>query len=456
MSGAETVDWFTALLVLGIGLSLGTAAVLLVAAASRRAGRAAAALPLPVRDLAGKRDVLLRQLREMEDTASKRTPEQLARERYALELEAAGVLLALGERLPQEGSRRAPKGRAAASAHQAPAEPTRAGLRGFLWGTGSATAILLVAFFVYQSAKPRDPGGSVTGDAAMSGRSGSAGAAADAEEARIKAALARNPADTDARLALAQIYFARQDWMGVWNETSRVLEREPGNPPALAYQAVVRMAMGQNDVAVGLLSRALAADPDLVDAYTYLALGYLRMGRPRDAEATMTRASTRFPDRAPEFRQLLAEMKKQEPAVASSGSPSGAPDPHAGLGTPGAETQAGQPAGRSGGRRVSGTIDVDPSVRNRIAPGAVLFVFAREAGAVGGPPVAVKRLSPTFPAVFELSESDSMMGQPFPDTLVIEARLDSDGDPTTRSPTDPKARVEQVKAGRSDVHLVLR
>ena len=148
-------------------------------------------------------------------------------------------------------------------------------------------------------------------------------------------------------------------------------------------------------------------------------------------------------------------MKKEEPA-ATKGASSGAPDPHAGLATPAAGTQSAQRAGGSSGRRVSGTIDIDPSVRSRIAPGAVLFVFAREAGAAGGPPVAVKRLSPTFPAAFELGESDSMMGQPFPDSLVIEARLDSDGDPTTRSPTDPKARVERVKVGRSDVHLVLR
>jgi tetratricopeptide (TPR) repeat protein len=456
MSGAASVDWFPALFVLGIGLALGTAAMLLVAAASRRAGRAAAGTPLLVRDLAGKRDALLRQLRELEDTASKRTPEQLAQERYAIELEAAGVLLALDEREPQESSRRAPKGAAAASRRATRVPPERAGLRGFLWGTCSATALLLVAFFVYQSAKPRDPGGSVTGDAAMSGRSASAGSAAEGEEAQIKAALARNPADVGAHLALARLYLARQDWMGLWNETSRVLEREPGNPPALAYQALVRLAIGQNDVAVGLLSRALAADPDMVDGYTYLALAYLRMGRPREAEATMARASTRFPDRAPEFRRLLSDMKKQEPAVAATRPPSGAPDPHAGLATPGEGTGGIQPTGRGSGRRVSGTVDIDPSVRNRVSPGAVLFVFAREAGAAAGPPVAVKRLAPTFPAVFELSEADSMMGQPFPDTLVIEARLDSDGDPTTRLPTDPKARVERVKAGRSDVHLVLR
>jgi hypothetical protein len=68
----------------------------------------------------------------------------------------------------------------------------------------------------------------------------------------------------------------------------------------------------------------------------------------------------------------------------------------------------------------------------------------------------VKRLAATFPASFELSEADSMMGQPLPDRLSIEARLDSDGDPTTRPPTDPKARLDKVQVGRTDIHLVLK
>jgi len=61
-----------------------------------------------------------------------------------------------------------------------------------------------------------------------------------------------------------------------------------------------------------------------------------------------------------------------------------------------------------------------------------------------------------FPAPFELSEADSMMGQPLPDRLLIEARLDSDGDPTTRPPTDPKARLDKVKTGRTDLRLILK
>jgi len=98
------------------------------------------------------------------------------------------------------------------------------------------------------------------------GGTASQGTAAQGEESELQAALARNPDDLDAHLALARLYVGRENWMGVWNETARVLERAPGNPPALAYQSLVRLAMGQTDVAVGMLTKALAADPDLIDA----------------------------------------------------------------------------------------------------------------------------------------------------------------------------------------------
>ncbi len=456
MNGNPSVDWVPALAVLAVGLVFGALAVVRLFAVSRRGARSGPGVPVQLRDLAGKRDALLRQLRELEDTASKRTPEQLARERYALELETARVLLELDERGVSEGARRAPKSAAGKSRRSAGASSDRAGLRGFLWGTGSATALLLLGFFVYQSAKPRDPGGSVTGDVPMGGRSAAGSGSADDEEARSQAALARNPQDIDGRLALVRVYVGRQDWMGVWKETARILEQAPGHPQALAYQALVRLAMGQSDVAVNMLTKAVAADPDLIDAYAWLAVGYVRLGRVRDAEATIARASKRFPDRAAEFRQLLEEQKREAAAVAQTSLAPGQSDPHAGLATPGDGTSIAPAPARSGGRRVAGTVDIEPSLRSAVAPGAILFVFAREAGAVGGPPVAVKRLPPTFPAAFELTEADSMMGQPFPDPLLIEARLDSDGDPTTRSPTDPKARLDRVKAGRTDVRLVLR
>jgi cytochrome c-type biogenesis protein CcmH len=224
----------------------------------------------------------------------------------------------------------------------------------------------------------------------------------------------------------------RQDWMGVWDQASQVLERDPGNPRALSYQAFVRLAMGQAEAAVQLLTSAVGRNPDLMEAYAFLALAYMRTGRVKDAELTIAKAAKRFPDRAADLQRLFAEMQKQEAALAQAG-------PRA-----------------SSGRRVAGTVDIDPSIRDAITPGAVLFVFARKAGSAEGPPAAAKRLPATFPMAFELSEADSMMGQPFPDALLIEARLDSDGDPTTRSPTDPKARLDRVKAGQTDLRLVLQ
>src|SRR5207244_8872941 len=99
MTAATSVAWAPALFVLGAGPIAAFLLVWRVLSSSRRAAKAGVA-SLEARDLAGKREVLLRQLRELEDTASKRTPEQLARERYQLELETAKTLLALEEKAP--------------------------------------------------------------------------------------------------------------------------------------------------------------------------------------------------------------------------------------------------------------------------------------------------------------------------------------------------------------------
>jgi len=298
MNAPASLDWFPALAVLAVGLVLGAVLVWRVFAASRHAARTSAGVPVQVRDLEGKRDALLRQLREMEDTASKSAPEQLARERYALELDAARVLLALDER--------------GLSANATPAT-RRAGVRGYLWGTGSVTALLLVGFFVVQSAKPREPGGSVTGEVPISSRGGT-GEATERKEAEIQAALARNPDEVDARLALARLYAARRDWKAVATQTARVPDLAPGNPQALAYQGLLNLIAGQNEVAVDALEKALAADPALMDGYLYLTVAYVRMGRMQDAEEAAAKASRRFPQRAGEFRRLLATLRNRDPA----------------------------------------------------------------------------------------------------------------------------------------------
>jgi hypothetical protein len=48
-----------------------------------------------------------------------------------------------------------------------------------------------------------------------------------------------------------------------------------------------------------------------------------------------------------------------------------------------------------------------------------------------------------------------MAGGQIPDEVLVEARLDSDGDPVTRPRSDPYGRQENVKMGTRGLHLVL-
>lgn len=307
----EAVDWLPPLAVFAASLMVGALMVWRARASARKRARDPEAEPLAIRDLLGKRDVLIQQLREQEDTAAKRTPEQLARERYALELEAARILHELDTRgasgVPPQ--RKGAAGRATATA-AAPVSVTNPALRGFLWGTASMAAVGLLLFLVFRSARPREQGGSVTGETPM-GRAGNSSessgpASADAQEPELNAAVARNPED---------------------------------------------------------------------------------------------------------------------------------------VGT---------------SRRVAGVVDLDATLRGKLAPGAVVWVIVREAGVEKGPPVAVQGFpASAFPFAFSIGEADSMVGERFPEKVRIEARVDSDGDPLTRDPSDPSARLDGVRAGATNLRLVM-
>lgn len=456
--GADAVDWLPALVVLAVGLAGGV----LLAWRIRSAARAVAPSATPsleLRDLAARRDGLLQQLRELEDTAAKRTPEQLAEERYGLELETARVLRDLEARSVAGPAVKAPATPRPAQLAGTPAPAVASPLRGFLWGAGSMAVLGLLFFLVWQSARPREEGGTLTGNLPQQ-----SAAPADPEEARLREAVARNPDDLEARLELARVHLRRQDMMAVFEETRYVLERSPGQPRALGYQALVRLAMGQSEQALGMLKQALAASPGFFEGYVHLMLVYVRMGRLADAEATAADAARRFPEQAQRLRDVLAQMKAEVPAEQTRAA-EGEADPHAGLpAPPGAVAAAPSPAAASAAPAPAGAgptldveIDLDPSLRGQVAPGSVLFLIVREAGLAKGPPRAVKRLQVgTFPVRVRLDEADSMAGEPLPREARVEARADADGDPMTRPSSDPSAAQDAVKTGAGLVRLVLK
>jgi tetratricopeptide (TPR) repeat protein len=321
----EPVAWGWPVGILAAGLLIGSLLLWRMRRAAPEPPAGPAPLPLALRDLDARLESLLAQLRELDDLAGARTSEQLARERYALELEAAASLREREGAAAQLAPAKKAKGQAAAPAPAlvVPTGPlaSRPALRGFLYGVATAASIGALVFVVWRQAKPREQGGSLTGNVPMSG-AGAVPVEPGDEASQLKAAIAQDPDDLEARLDLAQLHLRQRDLMGVWNETQYVLAKQPGQPRALAYQGLVRLAMGQPDVAVTMLKQAIATDPDMIEGYLHLALVYMRTGRTKDAEAIMKQAGQRFPTQALMLARVMQEMR-----TAAGSRPEG--DPHA-------------------------------------------------------------------------------------------------------------------------------
>jgi Flp pilus assembly protein TadD len=439
-------DWLSAVAFLLCGLVIG----FMILYSLKRSKPAAAAKAAPagneteIRDLEAKRDALIRQLRELDDA----DPDADA-EHARLEGEAAIVLRQL------DGIRSAPMpataGSAASRAAAPPATSLSPAVKGFAWGLLSAGILAGIGFYVVQQSKPREAGQPTTG-AAMPPQTGAAAqqqtpAQPDAELKSLEAEVAKNPDDLKLRGDLAKAYFDRENLMAVYQQTELILAKAPNDAKALTYQALVRMSMGQNDAAKKMLLSATKSDPTLTDAYVALAWLDTMAGRDSEADTAIKEAIKHHPEQGARLTDILAQMRAKaaqrptqeaQPAAGMSmQSPSKAPMQSSAAPSPG-----------DGGPTIHITLSVAPGAK--IPPGGVIFVIARAAGVTAGPPVAVKRLPlGTFPLTFDLSSADSMMGQPLPPTVRIEARIDSDGNAMTKEPTDLNAVQDGVAAGAS-------
>ena len=101
-------------------------------------------------------------------------------------------------------------------------------------------------------------------------------------------------------------------------------------------------------------------------------------------------------------------------------------------------SQRRQTAPTSTNQQITGRISIDPKLKANVDGQATLFIIARPSDAAKGPPLAVKKIDrPVFPLSYSLGPENVMMqGVPFTGTVTITARLDKDGNPTTRQPGD--------------------
>jgi Flp pilus assembly protein TadD len=444
--------WLSAI---GILLSGVVIAFMFVYGSMRRRQTAAATMApdTALRDLELRRDTLIAQLRELEEST---VPN--AEEKRRLELQTVEVLRAI------DGSRKTQTKRSAGAPPAASAAAATASVRGmnpafkgFFWGVGSVVGLALLGWFVYSQANPRGASDGLTGG----GPPGQAPAASatttnphppkgadDPAVQALSAEVAKNPADLGARRQLAKALLDHEDLMGAFEQTKAILAKEPGDATALTYQAIVRMAMGDAVSARQLLADATKSDPKFTDAWITLAWLNMQQGKSDEAASAIEEAAARHPEDADRLHGILVQMRNKLSGAAAA--PAGGQQAAAGSSmSPRPPATA---ADTAGGLHL--TLSLDPSAK--ATPGAVLFVLARAAGVTSGPPAAVKRIdNPTFPLQVELTSADSMLGQPLPASVRLEARLDSDGNATTKPPTDPTAAQDNVAAG-SSVALVLK
>ena len=149
---------------------------------------------------------------------------------------------------------------------------------------------------------------------------------------------------------------------------------------------------------------------------------------------------------APDLSKIMPEGAREAPTPGLPPSPEQARP--AQRGAPSVAAESGPP--------IEGTVRLAEGLEGRVPAGAVLFIIARRGGS--GPPLAVKRIrEPGFPLDFTLGPDDRMIQSiPFVGPLQITARVDSDGNATSRNPGDLSgAAPRAVEPGARGVELVI-
>lgn len=417
-------DWLMPTIILATGALFGLI-VLWRARASRPAESTAPAAP--VEDLRAKFDLLIARLREFDDVAA--TYADPAAERNRLEREAALVLRELETAAAaayDSIASTSPSGGTGAPA--AAPGGSMAALRRLAWITAACAVLATMYVLLLRFATPRDPAAS--GPMATS-------APADPRIAALERQVAAAPSDLELRLELAKAYLERQEMMKVFEHTQFILERDPDHARALSYQALVRLSMGEPEAAQQMLQRALQSEPNLMEAMLHLAIVYVEQGNRDAALGMIDLARRRHPDRAAMLASLREEIERR---FAEPGAPSAA--------TPAESDVVPSPA--------PPTRTFPLRITSSSSTPGVLFIVVRAAGATSGPPIAVKRIvSPRFPLETEITNADIMTTGELPERARIEARLDSDGDVTSKPATDPHAFVDNVTSA-TRVQLDLR
>ena len=256
---------------------------------------------------------------------------------------------------------------------------------------------------------------------------------------QLEAELAKQPNEPEGWRLLGKSYAALQRYDDAQKAFERAVQLLPTDADLLVEAAQARLfnnAERKLDAqAMTLLDKAVAINPDHQRALWFVGLAQRQEGKHVEAAKTWEPLLAKVdPNTAATLRTQINEAR------ADAGLP------------PLADTAPAAPADTAPAL-LTVTVDLAPALKDKLAPGDTLFVFARQ---VGGPPmpVAAKRLPvDTFPVTVPLGDGDSPMPtlklSQLPQVQLV-ARIAKGNGPTAQTgDLEAAAVTADVKAGNS-------
>jgi tetratricopeptide (TPR) repeat protein len=284
-------------------------------------------------------------------------------------------------------------------------------------------AVMILAFFIGLGAVLQTATSDRTQGGIMTGGSQVSGTTIAVELAALEATAKAEPTNIDPINRLAHLAIQQGD-LGkamTWMDAARALK--PDHPEVRTHLAILQASVGMPDRAKQEIEAALSFDPAFSEALLWKGLIALQAGEREAAVEALESALENAQDRESRLMatQALAKARRPPATVVLRGQLSLAPEAS-------------------------------------VPQASVLFVMVRAAAEAQGPPVAAVRLDPRgIPGNFVVTDRDIMMGGPWPDQVWVEARIDADGNPSTKSPADlTSERLGPFGPGSEDIALVLK
>ena len=266
----------------------------------------------------------------------------------------------------------------------------------------------------------------------------------EAAVVRLAARMKDNPEDAEGWMMLGRSYAV----LGRFGEASeayaKAAARMPRDAQLLADYADA-LAMAQGRTLQGepekIILRALAIDPDNVKALLLAGTAAFNRSDPRAAIRHWERVLGLLPKESDMIQRVQASIVQARSLA----------------GSPGGKAQVAKPAPAQGGNRVSGVVRLAPELAGKVAPGDIVFIFARAAEGPRMPLAILRKRAGDLPAEFTLDDTMAMAPQmklsAFP-RVIIGARVSKSAN-ATASPGDLQGLSAPVNVGAKSVSVVI-